>query len=344
MAVKKITLGVLIIAALCAMVYSALAIKAYIAASPPVVDLYYKKAAKFKEEQKTEVIRSIAGLWTFRSDTVISGRKTGKTDRLEIKDNGIAWQVVDWDVVMPSDSIRTFRCVRTAFVKPYGTFGNDTLNDAAILAQAFISGSDTAFGYSLFGEMWATHRSGKSLVLGKRMYKPYTGAIAEFFPPDMVSLVQDAESQFFSTRGGTTLINKDIYTVKRVNKATGAVTFLPILDSLTGLADFFTIHLYAEYDRLRFRSSGSGEIGEFIARYYQPFLIEEKWRMMPQTAAQTVAVSFTISKDGATEDIRLPRPQAVGRTVYAALKREIAAWRFPPGDSAVHITHMIALP
>ena len=330
---KSAVFVILLVVASVVAYYAIKRLSTYVSQSPEMIDLYYKKAAKFTEEQKDAINKNHAGLWTYGLDMMVNGSRIRKIDRLEIKDNGIAWQVVQWDIPMPSDTVATYYHIRTAYMKPFGALGGDTLNDVNILLQAFIRDGDTLFGNWFFSEMWEAHRDGADLVCCKRRYTPYAGDVAGFFPPGAIDLVLRAESQFYKDSAGTTQLNKDLYVVEKIDPETGKTRLFPIRDDYNGLYDLVKSDLYKEFVSSKMKTTCSEAANVLITQYFQPFVIGEQWRAYPRPTPRSIPVSFVIKNNGSVENIELPPLKQVGKIVLTGLKNEIVTWRFPPTDA-----------
>jgi hypothetical protein len=72
------------------------------------LELYYRSAKRFSDDEKKAYLMGISGLWTFELEFMAGDRLVRKKDRLEIKENGIVWQEVEWVARMPDDSTETF--------------------------------------------------------------------------------------------------------------------------------------------------------------------------------------------------------------------------------------------
>ncbi len=317
------------------------------AKGPKRVELYYKGARRFSEESKAIYLKRIAGFWTYDIEIMVAGKPIFKSDHLEIKDNGIIWQVVIWKVRMPSDSNEIFYHIRTVYISPYGVVKGDTLSDAYILSQVFIGDGDTCFGGYNYSELWQTCRIGEELIVSKRNYRPYRGDIAAFFPPGAVRLVENSEKQLYydtTVAGGKETKLNSVYHIRNVDPNSGKITLLPIRDSINNLGDFFRIKLANEYSAFKIRIHNQEEAVDLLGKYYQPFFIDEQWRLFPRAMPKTVQVSFIVRADGTIDSVQLLSPSGLNRMFSGNLIRELQSWRFPSTDQPIQVTYTFPMP
>lgn len=87
----KITVVVIVLmaAALYAAYYAISSFHSAVIHAPPMIDIYYKKAKQFSEEENVAIKKNHAGYWVYNLDMIIAGNRVKKADYLEIKDNGI---------------------------------------------------------------------------------------------------------------------------------------------------------------------------------------------------------------------------------------------------------------
>jgi hypothetical protein len=185
----RLILFILVAFAAAGMYYLMVNMKSFIDSNPKKLVLYYKEAKRFTPEKKSDFLKNHTGFWTYQSYAMVGGVPLKKIDLLELKDNGIIWQVIEWHVKMPSGKNAAFYQIRTGYMEPYGTMRNDTLNDFYTIHQSFISSHDTCFGGWNFLDLWVVRREGTSLIVCKRRYEQYTGVVADFFPHGMIDLV-----------------------------------------------------------------------------------------------------------------------------------------------------------
>jgi hypothetical protein len=312
------------------------------------LELYYRGAKRFSEEQKTIYLKGLAGFWTFDLEKMAGGKLVSKKDRLEIKENGIVWQVVEWKMTMPvADTAATFTHIRTAYINPYGISRGDTLSDAYVLSQAFICGNDTCFGGYNYSELWQISRRGGDLMISKRNYRPYRGDLTAFFPPGAVDLVESSEKQLYydTIAGGVkeTKLNFVKY-IRKTEASTGMVTLIPIRDSINGLDRYFRLHLENGWQNMKTAIHNGNDAAVLLEKYYQPFVVDEQWRLFPRAVPRNVQVSLIVNTQGSVDSVRLHSSESVNRMFTYDLTGQITSWRFPRPQTPVHVSHTLSMP
>lgn len=141
------------------------------------------------EEKKDELQKVFGGFWIHQTLDTTAAIK--KYDCLELKDNGIIWQVITWDVHYPDGDTATYYHIRYGYLKPYSYAANqeDVVSEVRTIRQIFIKGTDTCFGKSQVDELWQVQKKDTILHLNRKMYTPYHGDITLFFPEGMIDLI-----------------------------------------------------------------------------------------------------------------------------------------------------------
>jgi hypothetical protein len=328
--------------------------QSFIAHNPKKLELYYKQAKRFGAEQKNEFLKNHAGFWVYQSYFLAGGVPLKKIDLLEFKDNGIIWEVIEWDVKMPSGKEAVYYQIRTGYVEPYGTLKNDTLGDAYTIHQTFITSKDTCFGGWNFLDLWVIRREGESLVICKRQYDRYKGVIPEFFPHGMIDLVGvggGGENHFFKKTGtGPGGVQIELKTtvpgIKKVDSGSMSsnAMILPDCLDMNSLSDVLKKELFHEYTGKKLRHFNLDSAVLYIERYYQPLFIYEQLRLFPRPIPPAVTISFSIKTDGALDNIKIISPKNTDKMVHDDLIRELKTWRFPQPDLVIPVTHTFAMP
>ena len=315
---------------------------------PKRVELYYKGAKRFSEESKALYLKGIAGFWTFDLEKIAGGKLISKRDRLEIKENGIIWEVVEWKMTMPgADSTETFYHIRTAFINPYGVSKGDSLSDVYILSQEFIGTGDTCFGGYNYSELWQISRRGENIEISKRNYRQYKGDRGDFFPRGIIDIVEISENQLYYdtiVEGNKEARLNAVFYIRKTDANTGKVTLFPIHDSINGLDEFFRIKLENGYSAFMGTIQDKENVVELLEKYYQPFIVDEQWRMFPRDIPKTTQICFIVRKNGSVDSVEVHTLDVTDRMFTADLTREIKSWRFPTPHSPVQITHTFTMP
>jgi hypothetical protein len=328
--------------------------QSFIAHNPNKLELYYKQAKRFNPEQKTEFLKSHAGFWVYQSYFLAGGVPLKKIDLLELKDNGIIWEVIEWDVKMPSGKESGYYQIRTGYVEPYGLFKNDTLGDAYTIHQSFITASDTCFGGWNFLDLWVIRKEGESLVICKRKYDPYKGVIRDFFPYGMIDLVGlggSKENNFIKKTGtGAVGVQIELKTsvpgVKRVDSGSMHTNALILPDCLemNSLNDVVKKELFHEYSCRLSKAFSLDSAVLYLDRYYQPLFFYERFRLFPRPIPSAVGISFSIKVDGTIDTIQIVSPKSIDKMFHDDLIREMRTWHFPQPDDVIRVTHTFTMP
>jgi hypothetical protein len=328
--------------------------KSFIAHNPKKLELYYKQAKRFSPEQKSVFLKNHAGFWVYQACFMTGGVPLKKIDLLEFKDNGIIWEVVEWDVRMPSGKTMAYFQIRTGYVEPYGTLNNDTLGDAYTIHQSFITGKDTCFGGWNFLDLWSIRLEGGSLVICKRKYEPYKGAVADFFPHGMLDLVgmgAGGGNKFLKKTGSGPVgarieLKTTVPGVKRVASDSVLVNAMALPDCLAmnSLSDVLKKELFGEYAVHAVTPFTLDSALVYVERYYQPLFIDEQLRLFPRPLPSAVTVSFTIKNDGEVENVHCTAPRDIDKMLQNELQREVQSWRFMPMGSSLAVTYTFAMP
>jgi len=257
----------------------------------------------FSDERRELEKKKFAGFWEFVTDTLDSGALQER-DRIELKDNGIVWEVREFVIRLPLGDSAGFTQVIHAYMNPYGLIKKDTgvtVCEARILRQVMISKGDTCYGPSQVDCTWRARRSGNVLELEHRRYSPYGNApLSSFFPA-----------------GAIDLINK-------VSIAECPEGWTPISFAEKAVA--------AEYKTITAGRRSIPEVNDIIARYYAP-LVKENIRQLSSIIFQAIPPSLTATfkllGDGSTAEIEI-QGEKTRQTPYSqAIAGHVAAWVFP---------------
>lgn len=152
-------------------------------------DVTRQKMAQLTEPQQDSIRKAVAGFWV--SEFNNQNNTVRKSDHLEIRDNGIIWQVINWFITFPSGDTLSLYLARTGYLMPYGESAdkNGYACDVRIIRQTFIAGTDTCYGNSQVDELWLMNKSSEGLICNNRNFQSYTGELVYFFPQGMIDLV-----------------------------------------------------------------------------------------------------------------------------------------------------------
>jgi hypothetical protein len=144
------------------------------------------------EQQKLAIVKSLAAFWEATPASPAEGRLYTTSDRIEFKDNGILWRVIEHRVRTPDGDSSLYRHISTMYVVPFGWVADSdsvVACETRIIKQALIAGGDTCYGLSSVDTVWNLHLAGGALNLGGPRYQRYTGDIRRFFPVKDLDIV-----------------------------------------------------------------------------------------------------------------------------------------------------------
>jgi hypothetical protein len=163
------------------------------------------------EAQQDSLRSAIAGLWAFdgvRSDSA----SNVLTDRIELKKNGILWQVQQLKLFLPSGDSAVITTIQQGFIAPFFWVnrGESTLLcEVQVLKRVRIIGRDTCYmrteekvkdvfkrDSSFFAPtmvpVWLLTADGTRFIWQGRSYRNWgTNDITKFFPAGAITLVDD---------------------------------------------------------------------------------------------------------------------------------------------------------
>ncbi len=260
----------------------------------------YRKLKLFTEEQKDSRKKKNAGLYeafTYKNGYQIK-------DRLEVKDNGIIWQVRQYTLIAPNHDTSTFMHVRTAYINPYGckdTSLQALVNEVNIIQQASACGKDTCYGRSKVDEIWHTEKHPDStLTIEDITYTVYHGDLDTFFPPNATS-----------------------------------VPHILTLSPCSVLSDF------ASYTRSFFKKKFSTPTVEttdplqaitLITTYYEPLFLQpvmKPFLVGHSKGSDSLVYDFTIGADGKPLNVALKNSKIMLKRFEEAIQSEIGTWVYP---------------
>ncbi|MBN1130491.1 MAG: hypothetical protein JXA71_15975 [Chitinispirillaceae bacterium] len=256
---------------------------------------------RFNDEQKDLMKKRFAGYWEFETDTISETNAVHKTDRIEYKDNGIIWQVIIWEIAMPSGERTTFHHVRTAYCNPFGlTDQGDTICEVGVYKQAVIAGGTTCVDNLVLLETWNAWRREDTLHLCNRSYTRYKGALASFFPGGLLGIVDSV--------------------------------WLRDCNGRRYISEFARTAVAADLEKMKSSGDRADEVRALVERYYIPAVIAENWRGFSKSTLKPVDISFQVTPSGTVTSARLASGRDDGKMYFRGLEYEMATWRFPRRD------------
>jgi len=258
----------------------------------------YNKTKRFSDEQKDKIRQHYAGFWQFVSDTTITSSNVRKSDCVEFKDNGIVWEVIQWRLKLPSGDTLATDQVLTGYVSPYSKAPYDsqkTIAEFRVLHQAFISNSDSCYGKSDVDELWEFAKNNEGLTINHRVFVPYKGEIADFFPEGMIHVVD--KLQLNECRD----LSLSSFAKRKFQESLGSQQFLGV---------------------------------NVLRSYYDPMIIDELLRRFPNVnklLPDSLAINYVKDESGMVTGCHFTNKIVRGK-FEEQLLNEVVTWKLPPGS------------
>jgi len=260
----------------------------------------------FIDQQKDKIKARNAGFWQYASDTNTSEAGYAyTTDRLELKSNGIFWQVTETYLGLPSKKTAHFMHIRTGYMNPFIAVGasDDSIScEVHIFRQAYVTDNDSCYGPSNFDTTWIVHANGHYFEQGGRTYAPFDtagGALHRFFPDGALKIVDKPALQQCPEPSG----------------------YLPWARSVIS-ADMRTIQVPL---------LSADAVDKIINAYYRQFVfsIAQPYSLAVTGKKCMVGVSFDVSVQGSVVNLRVVKIAEGDKKLKEAILKEISAWVFP---------------
>lgn len=277
-------------------------------------DVSQQKISQIPEQQQDSLRKSFAGFWV--SEIISGNEAVRKTDHLELRDNGIIWQVINWFITFPSGDTLSMYLARNAYLIPYGKHDGKKgyACDVRVIRQTFIVGTDTCYGPSQQDELWLVEKTSQGIKFNGREFVSYDGELVEFFPDSMIDLVDKL------------LVNGCVPGASLQKYAHMAIS--EQLEKLAPVA-------YKE------------EITkQWIKHYYTPLMVDDLLHsQLHFSIPDSVTIAFTVSADGKVTASTIKSGDR-GR-VNSLLLQNINSWIFPKHtltEKAPKIVHTFHFP
>ena len=149
----------------------------------------FRPLESMKEEEKVALQKSFGGFWVYATNDTSAAIQ--KHDCLELRDNGIIWEVIHWRVAYPTGDTASYYHVRYGYLKPYSIAADERtiVCEVRTLRQVYIYNNDTCFGHSQVDELWNARKEDSLFILNRKRYTPYKGELSQFFPDTMIDLI-----------------------------------------------------------------------------------------------------------------------------------------------------------
>jgi len=266
-------------------------------------------------EKKLALQKVFGGFWVH--ETVDTAAMVRKYDCLELRDNGIIWQVIQWRVRYPSGDSGSYYHIRYGYLNPYSVAGNgkDIVCEVRTIRQIFIDGADTCFGASQVDELWQTRKADSVLVMNRKRYTPYKGELSSFFPAGMIDLIDK-------------LINKDCHQRYSVGTA--------IRDHL---ADYFRT--------IKSKTSDSLSVKNTLTTYFVPAFAEEVFATIPYypILPDSIELPLQITSKGTPVVTYSKGKRAQATNFETVIFTELESWMVAPvGASGQQFQYKVKFP
>jgi len=219
------------------------------------------------DEKKVALQKTFGGFWV--NETADSTARVRKYDCLELKENGIIWEVIHWNIRYPDGDSSSVYHVRYGYLNPYGLAADDkdVVCEVRTIRQIYIYGNDTCFGASQVDELWQTRKEDSLLIMNRKRYQPYHGELTVFFPEGMIDLIDK-------------LINNDC----RHNFSVATLIKEKLGEYISTISGE--------------KTADSTSIGELLHTYFEPAFIEEVFASIPYYPVLPDSIEVPISLSG----------------------------------------------
>jgi hypothetical protein len=282
----------------------------------------------FNEDEKDLVKKNISGFWYCTNASCPSVPFLKISDRIELKGNGIFWQVKRTMISLPSGDSAVFLSVITGYMSPYSrikTCADSMACQIHFIAQVSASGSDTCYeeilhpsqdsnksvvpqilrtrqnqGEAAVDTVWDIVANGKRFEFEGRSYSPYDTsgqALYSFFPSGALKLVEKIS----------------------LNKCkTG-----------TPLESFVKQVLTADFAAMSVTARQQADILKIVDTYYKGMFAEDLAKRVAVYARGNATMSFSVTPQGKVIDPKVEKAKPWNLRVNRELKKELLTWVFP---------------
>ena len=277
----------------------------------------FRSLQAMDEEKKNALKKVLGGFWVFTTGDSLA--PVQKEEHLELRDNGIIWQVNRWRVTYPDGDTAEYFHVRYGYLNPYSIAADEKsiVCEVRSIRQVFIIDNDTCFGESQVDELWQARMSDSLLVMNRKRYLPYDGVVTAFFPEGMIDL-----------------IDKLI-----MNDCTGKF-------SLGRVVEEHLRTLYQTDDATR--TCDTIVVGKTIHDYFLPAVVDEIFSSIPYFPSLPSSVGFPLSvKPDGMVSLTLSRAKRTQADHFSELLfSTMEHWPFPRCDarSMPQLKYIIPIP
>jgi hypothetical protein len=267
--------------------------------------------------------QKVSGYWQHTEPEQLPQKPYRVSDRIELKENGVFWQVNKLTLWLPYGDTSVCTHIQTGYINPFKLKGADSgtvLVDALVKSQAFAQKFDTCYIASLSAaiqnqrniismsqDVFAKElkKMHDSLFVDGRLYTSYdtnTNALADFFP-----------------RGSVEIID---------NIAIGECK------QNTSFGDFVISELRQAFSSKNSGDSDTGAIRSVISRYYAPLVVSELSRHfttgMLEPLHGSITYTLTVDAKGAVAEVKKNKAHVGNNDFEKILASNIKQWYFMP--------------
>ncbi len=277
----------------------------------------FRSLESMKDEQKTALKRAFGGFWVYRTQD--PDAPIQKEEHLELRDNGIIWEVIRWRVAYPYEDTAEYYHVRYGYLNPYSVAADEKsiVCEVRTIRQVFIVDEDTCFGKSQVDELWQTRLEDSLLVMNRKHYRVYSGELTEFFPEGMIDLVDKL------------LINDCVHGY--------------------GLGEVVENRLRSCYQHNEWtRTCDTAALYRALTEYFEPAVVEEIFSTMPYfpSLPEEVHLPLSVAPEGGVQLTIANAGRAQAGYFNEVLYSAIEKWPFPRCDAREmpKLDYVISLP
>lgn len=299
-------------------------------------DASYQRG-EFSEAQQDSLRKKIAGFWLYGADSAAGSRDVALSDRVEIKDNGIVWQVRDLRISLPTNDTARVREIRQAYLTPFrwvDQHAGDLLCEVWSLKRILIRDSDTCYSTERVEEAWQVRVDSSGFLWRDREYASYGDRdLSLFFPASLLDLVDEIglrKDATYSIKGKTVTLSGDRGALRR--QVAGRTGYTRCRAG-TRMADVVRDAVGGALQEIPAAGAGSVALSAIVDGLYAP------WCLRPlldgrigvgEPRISAVSISFVLRSDGIPRAVKVSSsPGTLVLWERKALETEIAKWRFP---------------
>lgn len=268
-----------------------------------------------------EMKKTVCGYWYRNEIKQLPHKIYSLNDCVELKENGVFWQVQQYSLWLPNGDSVNFMHVLTGFINPFKSDPKDSnaiLIDAFMRAQAYAFSQETCYVASLVAdlhkqqdimamtqEVYATRikRVDSTLMIDQKVYTSYDtikNPLAAFFPLGSVELVDK-----FS-----------------IEKCPNDFSLSSIVKS----------ELEKYYSSCPLAKRDSNDICLTIQRYYHPLIVAHLANKYTSGVLEPMKgqllISVSVKTDGTVDAVSVKKGRVTNDHFPQRLTEEIKTWRF----------------